>query len=183
VNGGSLDAFRVQSGTIQIEGQGLDQRSVDYTAILARAVQINAGVWANELKMVTGANQIDATSLGANLKPVSNSIAGSGSTPTVALDVAQLGGMYAGQIMLIGTEAGVGVRNAGLVQASTGPLTLTHNGWLANSGTLYGAGDITAQTQGRVDNSGTVYAKGRLDMTSQATQNHSGTPRPWAKCN
>ncbi len=175
MNGGNLDAFKVQGGTIQIDGQGLDHRNVDYTAILARAVQVNAGLWANELKIVTGANHISATSLGADQTPSVSPIGGAGGAPAVALDVAQLGGMYAGKIMLIGTEAGVGVRNSGLVQTSSGPLTLSHNGWLANSGTLSSATDLTAQTQGRVDNSGTVYAKGQLDITSQATQNHSGT--------
>ncbi len=76
VNGGSLDGYRVQGGNISINGNGLDLSTTDYAAILARAVQVNAGIWANELKVVTGANQIDASSLVANTTPVATPIAG-----------------------------------------------------------------------------------------------------------
>ena len=46
-NGGSLDSYRVQQGTITIDGAGLDTRGADFTNILARAVQANAGIWSS----------------------------------------------------------------------------------------------------------------------------------------
>ena len=40
-----------------MSGAGLDTSTADYTNILARAVQVNAGIWANTLNVVTGVNQ------------------------------------------------------------------------------------------------------------------------------
>jgi hypothetical protein len=43
--------------------------------------------------------------------------------PQLAVDVASLGGMYAGKIRMVGTERGVGVRNAGAIGAQAGSVT------------------------------------------------------------
>src|SRR5450830_736525 len=48
INNGSLDAFRVQGGAVNVLGAGLDARTADYTHVLARAVQLNAGIWAKD---------------------------------------------------------------------------------------------------------------------------------------
>ncbi|MRU34780.1 hypothetical protein, partial [Xylella fastidiosa] len=64
-----------------------------------------------------------------------------GDRPTVALDFSALGGMYSGKITLIGTEHGLGVRNAGQLSASSAPLTVTVSGLLANTGRLPPATD------------------------------------------
>lgn len=76
MNGGNLDGFRVERGQILIQGNGLDARQVNYTDLIARAITVNAGIWANNLKLVTGANQVDAEA-GA-VSP----IAGSGPAPS-----------------------------------------------------------------------------------------------------
>ncbi|WP_241520343.1 filamentous hemagglutinin N-terminal domain-containing protein [Variovorax sp. B2] len=57
---GGLEGYVVRGGTVSIDGAGLDARSTDYAAILARAIKVNAALWANELKVVTGANQVSA---------------------------------------------------------------------------------------------------------------------------
>ena len=176
MNNASLEGWRVQQGAIRVEGNGLDTRGADYTAILSRSAQINAGLWANRLQVVTGANQIDAATLG-NDSPVQHSaIAPADTAPAYALDVGQLGGMYAGKILLIGTEAGLGVRNAGLLQASAGALTLSQEGWLANSGTLLATGgDVTVHTRGSLEQGGLIYSDHNTQLSTQASQTHSGT--------
>jgi filamentous hemagglutinin len=113
---GSLDGFRVEDGTVSIQGQGLEAKQSDYTAILARAVTVQGAIKAGKtLQVITGAQQIglnaaqEATPLGALLP--------SGPSPAFGLDVAHLGGMYAGKIWLVATEAGVGVRLSGRLEA------------------------------------------------------------------
>ncbi len=169
INGGSLDGFRVQGGSVTVGGAGLDTSTADYTGILARAVQVNAGIWAKELRVVTGANDISADHTSAT------SIAGTGAAPTYAVDVAQLGGMYAGKIFLIGTETGLGVRNAGVIAATGSDLVLQSNGWLTNAGTLQAAGNVQANTQGAITNSGTVYASGSTTLAAQGGISNTGT--------
>ncbi len=176
VNGGNLDGYRVQGGNISINGNGLDLSSTDYAAILARAVQVNAGIWANELKVVTGANQIDASSLVANTTPVATPIAGTGATPTYALDVAQIGGMYAGKIHLIGTEQGLGVRSAGTIGATGGDLVLQNNGWLTSTGTLRANGNLSISVAGNLENSsaGVIAATGDVTLNTTTDINNAG---------
>ena len=97
INSGNLEGYAVQKGTVTIDGYGLDASLTDYTGILARSVQVNAGIWANNLNIVTGANQISAD------QGSSSPIAGVGGAPSFSLDVSNLGGMYAGKISLVGT--------------------------------------------------------------------------------
>ncbi|MBB1602286.1 hypothetical protein A9977_19795 [Variovorax sp. UMC13] len=149
---GGLDSFLVRGGTVNIEGTGLDASKTDYAAILARAVQLNAGVWANELKVVAGANQVTVD--GSAQAPV----APTGPTPSFALDVAALGGMYAGKITLIGTEAGLGVRNAGHIGAGVGGLVVTAAGRLENIG----------------KHGGSISARQRLDIGAGRIENRNG---------
>ncbi len=163
---GTLDAFLVQGGTVTIDGNGLDLSTTDYAAILSRALQVNAAIYASELKVVTGANQVSADH--AQVTPT----AGTGNAPTFALDVSALGGMYAKKITLIGNEAGLGVRNAGSIGASAGNLVVTAAGRLENTGTLEGqsvqlsstGSDPSTGSGGTIDNRG-----GTIRQTSTAS--------------
>lgn len=155
---GTLDSFLVQGGTVTIQGNGLDLSTTDYAAILSRALQANAAIYASELKVVTGANQISAD------HGQVTSMAGTGSAPTFALDVSALGGMYAKKITLIGTEAGLGVRNAGNIGASAGNLVVTAAGRLENTGTLEGRSVQLSSTGSDIDNRG-----GTIRQTSTAS--------------
>ncbi|MBJ2159797.1 two-partner secretion domain-containing protein, partial [Variovorax sp. IB41] len=167
---GGLDSFVVRSGTVRIDGAGLDLGRTDYAAILARAVQVNAGIWANELKVVTGANQVSADH--GNLTPT----ASTGAAPTFALDVAALGGMYAQKITLIGSEAGLGVRNAGSIGAGAGGLVVTAQGRLENTGTLEGSRIELASSADIGNRGGTIRQTGMSGLTidSRTLSNTSG---------
>ena len=175
-NNGNLESFRVQRGSINVEGLGLDNRTADYTVVLSRAAQVNAGLWANRLQVITGANEVDSRTLGGDAEVQIQALKATEAPPAYALDVGRLGGMYAGKIMLIGTEAGLGVRNAGGVQTSSGALTLTQAGWLSNNGILHATGgDIRIQTGGAIDQNGTVYSNQNVQLSSQASQTHGST--------
>ncbi|WP_298312990.1 filamentous hemagglutinin N-terminal domain-containing protein, partial [Propionivibrio sp.] len=165
VNGGNLESYRVEGGTLRIEGTGLDASRVGYTDLIARAVEVNAGLWAQTLKVTTGSNVVDAGNTQAT--PIS----GSGPAPAFAIDVASLGGLYAGKITLVGTEAGVGVRNAGTLGASVGEVTVTVDGRLQNSGSLMARGDIALNTPGELHNTGLVSAGGTLAITADRVIN------------
>lgn len=150
---GSLKAFRVQ-GAIQLAGRGLDAAQADHAQALARAIALNAGIWAQDLRVVTGSNHLAADSTPQPLH--ADSAPAEAGKPQFALDVAQLGGMYARKIMLIGTGAGLGVRNGGVLLADAGPLTLSTNGQLRNAGVIASQGaDAELQLSARgIDNGG-----------------------------
>jgi filamentous hemagglutinin len=175
VNGGSLEGYLVQRGQVSINGKGLDTSTAGYTAILARAVQVNGGIWAKELNITTGANQISASEgSAAAVTSAPGSVAGQGAAPLYALDVSALGGMYAGKILLIGTESGVGVSNAGTIGAGAGQVQLSSEGLLTNSGTINSTSNLTLDATGGIRNSGTVYAATNTSLTSQGSISNSG---------
>jgi filamentous hemagglutinin len=165
---GSLQAFRVTRGAIAINGGGLDATGPDRLDLIARAVQANAKVWAHNLNVVTGANQVGYADL------ATQAIQGEGTVPGVSLDVAALGGMYADKIHLLGTEAGVGVRASGEIAAQAGDFRLTSAGKLVVTGKLTATGDLAVDAGG-IDNGGTLAANGRLDVHASGDVGNSGT--------
>ena len=187
---GSLKGYSVQRGQIVIGGEGLDASKTDYTALIARSVQVNAGLWAQRLNVITGINEVEEAALAS----VTQASQATGAAPLFAVDVAQLGGMYANQIYMVGTEAGVGVRNAGGIGAGAGELIVTSSGRLENSGTLSAsqrlqmaagslanAGQIKSAAealitmQGEIDNGGGRIEAGRIDLKGAALRNVEGT--------
>ncbi|WP_353887592.1 hemagglutinin repeat-containing protein [uncultured Acinetobacter sp.] len=194
MNQGYLESFRVREGQVTIDGKGLNGSLTPFTDIYTRALKVNAGLYANELNTVLGQNdiqvkdqvapQITATT-DATSAPISN----------FALDVGQLGGMYAGKIFLVGTEQGLGVRNAGTINSTQGMLSLNANGDLVNTGNVIANKDqvqlkaqnvqntgnvssatsqISVESQ-NLDNAGLISSADELHLNQQNRLNNSGT--------
>ncbi|CNH23222.1 adhesin [Yersinia aldovae] len=170
LNNGQLTGFDVERGEIVIQGKGLDSSRQDHTDLIARSVKVNAGIWANDLKVTAGRNQVDAAHQNINAKAADGS-----AHPGLAVDVASLGGMYAGKIRLIGTESGVGVRNAGEIGASAGDITITADGMLVNSGQINSAQHLAVNTAAGIDNSGVLYAQDNTQLSTAGKLSNSGT--------
>ncbi|WPU21310.1 hemagglutinin repeat-containing protein [Cedecea neteri] len=169
---GQLKGFDVGGGRINIEGKGLNAGESDYTALIARAVVVNGKVHARELTVTTGANVTDAQGHVARIKPAADE-----GKPAFALDVAALGGMYANKITLVGTEKGLGVRNAGELGAVAGELTLSVDGRLDNSGQLQSQGNLQIASQGDMDNPGNLVAGKEVSLSATGTLRNEGLIR------
>ena len=169
MNGGRLEGFNVERGTVSIEGQGLNAAGSDFTSLIARAVEVNADILAQDLSVVTGRNRVAANS---TVESTSTDVAAD--APNFAIDVAQLGGMYAGKIHLVATEAGVGVNNAGTLAATSSSLTLSADGKLVNKGQITANTNIAVNTTGDTENSGTLYAQNTTTILA-ANLTNSGT--------
>ncbi|WP_309960872.1 filamentous hemagglutinin N-terminal domain-containing protein [Caballeronia sp. LZ001] len=63
---GSLAGFNVTGGNITVQGAGLNATNIDQVDLLARAIQINAAVYANNLNAIAGSNQVDHDTLAAH---------------------------------------------------------------------------------------------------------------------
>ncbi|RZI56607.1 MAG: filamentous hemagglutinin N-terminal domain-containing protein, partial [Rubrivivax sp.] len=182
---GSIAGYGVQGGLIRVDGQGLDGSQTDYTALLARAVEINAGIWAKDARIQTGTQVMTVDEAGV---AGGESLTPTGERPRYALDSTALGGIYAQRITLVGTEAGLGVRQAG--QVVGGQLTLRADGWLDNTGTVYaqeadanGAGTgtsnvtpaLTVQSNTGVRNAGWLASRGSADVRAPQLTGEAGS--------
>ncbi|WP_373779198.1 filamentous hemagglutinin N-terminal domain-containing protein [Glaesserella sp.] len=151
VSKGHLDGFVVEKGKITISGKGMDNRQTDYTEILARSNEINADVWAKKELNVGGGEAAYKRTNGGKAVYITHKSSNSAVQPQVAIDVGQLGGMYAEKIHLVGTESGLGVRNAGHLGASVGEVRIDTKGNIVNSGAIVARGSVKLNAQ-QVDN-------------------------------
>ncbi|WP_434634720.1 hemagglutinin repeat-containing protein [Chromobacterium sp. CV08] len=163
---GALSGYQVAGGRVSIDGAGLNAGNVDSFAIISRAVSVNADLYAQKLDLVLGRNQVDAATLAAQPLPAS-----AGDAPAFALDVAQLGGMYANAIKLVGTEKGVGVNQAGTMAAQAGDLQLSSAGDLILRGKTHSQQNLLLQADGQLQHDGVTRAEGqaRIDVAGQST--------------
>ena len=185
---GSLDAFHVIGGEISIGSAGLNASNIDQLDLISRSVKVNGELWGNNLNLITGTNHVNYANLGVQV------IAGDANKPTVGIDVALLGGMYANKIRLLGTEAGVGVNSLGIIATRAGDINIDNQGLITlagstsatgnvaingaagtiNTGTLSGQQAIQITDQGNISNSGNIYTQGNLGING-ANINSSGT--------
>ncbi|AZD97464.1 filamentous hemagglutinin N-terminal domain-containing protein [Pseudomonas chlororaphis] len=165
IENGQLSRYQVDQGQVTIEGATLNANNVDRFEIITRSAKINAEIQAKNLSIVTGRNDVDARTLNTTARADDGSI-----KPELAIDSSALGGMYAGAIKLVGTEAGVGVKLDGKLIASGGDIQLDANGHLsmvqasANTAIKVKAASLEAQ--------GPVHAGSTLDVRTQGDLNN-----------
>lgn len=148
-----LDGYSVSDGKISFIGNNFYDRSNDYTNLIARSIEVNSRIYADNLIITTGHNNISSNS-NMIVKKLDD-----GKAPSLALDVSALGGMYANRIRMIGTENGVGVNNAGEIRTEVDKLLLHVNGTLNNKGLLSAETVLDLNSNNGVYNSGTFKAK------------------------
>ncbi|HEM7768734.1 TPA: DUF637 domain-containing protein [Acinetobacter baumannii] len=145
---GSIKQFTVDQGKITVSanpnskfGLGGNNNDANYVDLYARALELSAELRAkNDIQVIAGANNVSVDLQDVTAKT------GTGTAPTLAVDVKALGGMYANNIYLMGTEKGLGVTNAGTIQAVNN-LVITSAGKIEHSGTI----SSTSKTQGLVN--------------------------------
>ncbi len=163
IENGRLQRFDVDGGQIAIEGQGLNAGNVDQFDLITRSAQINAELHANKLNIITGRNEVDATTLAATAKADDGS-----SKPMLAIDSSALGGMYAGAIRLVGTEQGVGVKLAGDMAASAGDIQIEANGKLSLN-RVAASGDVALKANS-IDLNVDTYAGRNATLEAQQVE-------------
>ena len=192
---GKLNGFSVATGTIDIQNAGLteDQRTdyrPDKLDIMARAIKINDELWANKaINVVAGSNEVKYNTDGSLEVQKTSATA---EKPQVALDVAALGGMYAGRIMLVGTEKGLGMNIGGNLKAQEN-LSITNDGRIVftkNSGSSSNAtdglqnrdytsltsdGTVMVSSTEDIENSGVITAQKDMTLTVGGKLTNSGT--------
>ncbi|WP_175817892.1 hemagglutinin repeat-containing protein [Burkholderia diffusa] len=187
---GTLAGFNVTQGQIGIAGAGLDAHgsAID---LIARAMTINGQVWADSINAVAGANRVDYASNTAQAQTGT----GTGGAPGVAIDVQALGSMFANSVRMIGTEAGVGVRDAGSVTSLTGDIQVSNNGDVtiaptariqsaantridganvAQQGTIVSTQATDLNASQALSNAGTISSGGNTNLTAATSFNNSG---------
>ncbi|MCC4604438.1 hemagglutinin repeat-containing protein [Xanthomonas campestris] len=186
---GALNGFSITGGALSIGSNGLDAFNVDRLDLLSRQLSVDGSIWTRELVASAGTGRVNVDGMLLDVLPGTD-----GAAPSIGIDVAQLGGMYADRIRLIATEAGVGVVSRGTLAAQSGDLQIDSAGQVSLSGTtvardglnVRAAGDldqrgVLGSQQGDVDLrgvqlrlSGDLVAAGALTAQASGTLRHAG---------
>ncbi|HEJ4859624.1 TPA: DUF637 domain-containing protein [Pseudomonas aeruginosa] len=159
MDGQRLERFQVDGGDIVVEGAELNVGNLEQFDLITRSAKLNAKLYAKNLNIVTGRNDVQADSLQATPR-----VADGSEKPQLAIDSSALGGMYAGAIRLVGTEQGVGVKLAGDMAASGGDIRIDASGKLSLA-QASSQGDLKIAAQA-VELNGKTYAGGSAEIRS-----------------
>ncbi|MEN1225438.1 DUF637 domain-containing protein, partial [Pseudomonas aeruginosa] len=159
MDGQRLERFQVDGGDIVVEGAELNVGNLEQFDLITRSAKLNAKLYAKNLNIVTGRNDVQADSLQATPRAADGS-----EKPELAIDSSALGGMYAGAIRLVGTEQGVGVKLAGDMAASGGDIRIDASGKLSLA-QASSQGDLKIAAQA-VELNGKTYAGGSAEIRS-----------------
>jgi len=187
---GQAIAYDVKGGHIQIEGNaGVNgpgsgiEGTVGTIDLIGETVGINAPLYAGtRINVIAGDQLVKPGVVDATGTTYSTSANGSANTLAAigaanqgyAIDATAFGAMTAGQIAMVGTAAGMGVRADAGLSATTGNLTLSSNGDLTVAShtaqqdvSMTSAGNVTVSGAGVAGSGYTVNAAG--DVVSNGT--------------
>ena len=166
---GALGTLITTDGTLRIGAGGLRAaaRAASNIDLIARRIAVAGRVDARDLQLATGANRINDPTGDAHVVATSN-------PPALALDVAAAGAMHAGRIHLIATEAGAGVRSAGVLHAHVQDLRIDSAGALHIT-RAQARRDIVLEAHGAIDLADAVDAGRDLEVRGAALQNGGKT--------
>ncbi|WP_328515487.1 filamentous hemagglutinin N-terminal domain-containing protein [Ralstonia pseudosolanacearum] len=166
--------FLVGSGRIQIDpaagstaGAGIEG-TVGAINLIGQTVGVNAPLYAgNQISVIAGNQQVAPVATGAGRAGSDWQVSGAGANAAansasaqngLAIDATAFGAMTAGQIKLISTAQGLGVRAAGDLAANTSNVNIDANGDVS-VGNVYGQQTAGIATTGSVSTSGAVRAQ------------------------
>ena len=157
----------ISNNSIDIVGDGLNDKSSDYTNVISNAINLNSNIHANEL------NIIGEKALTSSKDRLYNDVKAKNQENSFSLDSSALGGMYANKIKLVGTSNGVGVNNNGLVIANNN-IEISLDGDIVNAGAIASNKDtsIKANTITNKDEA-LIAAKESLDIKADTLVNTS----------
>ncbi|MCE3232600.1 MAG: filamentous hemagglutinin family outer membrane protein [Rickettsiaceae bacterium] len=161
MSGGNLTGFDVEGGDVLFEGLDVNALNVDSFDIITRTAKLTSAIYAgDELNVITGRNNVDYATRTATAKADNGS-----AKPALAIDSAALGGMYAGKIGLVSTEAGVGVKTDGTLAASASDVVITADGRIEYKN-VNAKQNIKVSGKG-IKQSGDAYAGKDIEINSQ----------------
>ena len=181
--------FLVSSGRIQIDpvagttnGAGIEG-TVGAVNLIGQTVGVNAPLYAgDQINVIAGNQQVAPVAAGTGRAGSDWQVTSTGqnnaaNSPTaqngLAIDATAFGAMTAGQIKLISTAQGLGVRAAGDLAANTSNVNIDANGNVS-VGNVYGQQSVGVTSTGAVSTSGTVKAQQDVSVSANGDVNVGG---------
>ena len=157
----------ISNNSIDIVGDGLNDKSSDYTNVISNAINLNSNIHANEL------NIIGEKAVTSSKDRLYNDVKAKNQENSFSLDSSALGGMYANKIKLVGTSNGVGVNNNGLVIANNN-IEISLDGDIVNAGAIASNKDANIEAKNITNkDEALIAAKESLNIKADTLVNTS----------
>ena len=169
VTSGGLTGFNIRGGAVTIGSGGLNNSATPYTDIMSRTLTLTGALRAQNLGITTGLQTV-AYDTGL----ISNQDTNTYAAGQLTIDTAALGGMYANNISILATEAGLGVRNQGTWQATGGQIVVTADGLVQNLGPVSANVVSLATVKGNIENAGSIQGTQAVVTSSGGDTNLYG---------
>ncbi|WP_211466517.1 two-partner secretion domain-containing protein [Collimonas silvisoli] len=185
-------SYNVQGGRIQIEGapgaNGTPGAGIEGTVgaidLIAGSIGVNAPLYAGQQINLISGQQVVAQAqpgqgrAGSDYQVSSNgantAASNTSSQNNLQIDASAFGAMTAGQIKVIGTSQGLGVRNDGSLTSSVGALSIDANGDV-RVGTTYGKGSVDITSTGNVIANGDSLGEQGLNIAANGNVQVNGS--------
>ncbi len=165
---GAITGYDVRGGEIRIQQQGLTAANLEQLDLIARNLVVDGELWTTNLRVITGANQLMTEHrLQLHTQP------GTGPVPHFAIDVREMGGMYANNVFIVSTEKGLGVNSTGRIAALQGNLFLSSDGELTVADS-YSAIATQFNSTGNTTLTGLTSGDNSIRLTSAGTLTQLG---------
>jgi len=181
--------YTVNSGRIQIDpaagspnGAGIEG-TVGAINLIGQTIGVNAPLYAgNQINLIAGNQQVTPVATGTGhagsdwqvSSTGQNNAANSATAQNgLAIDATAFGAMTAGQIKLISTAQGLGVRAAGDLAANTSNVNIDANGNVT-VGNVYGQQNVGIVSTGAVSTTGTAKAQQDVSVSASGDVNVGG---------
>src|SRR5450830_549840 len=187
-NAGAL-AYNVTSGAISVSGPaGVNgpgtgiNASVGNIDLIGQTISLAAPVNANVRVNLIAGNQLvspvsvdsTGTTYTTSSNGSSNTSSAIGSNNNYAIDASQYGTINSGQIYIVSTAAGMGVRNLGTLAATAGNVSLSANGDVT-VGTTAANQNLAISNTGNTTITGTGFANEAITISSGGDLTASGS--------
>lgn len=181
--------YTVNSGRVQIDpvagttnGAGIEG-TVGSLNLIGQSIGVNAALYAGQQINAIAGNQVvtpvaaGTGRAGSDWQVTSTGQNNAANSPTaqngLAIDATAFGALTAGQIKLISTAQGLGVRAAGDMAANTSNVNIDANGNVT-VGTVFGQQNVGITSTGSVSTAGTVKALQDVSVAANGDVNVGG---------
>ncbi|WP_445143059.1 filamentous hemagglutinin N-terminal domain-containing protein, partial [Campylobacter sp.] len=162
------------SGNIIIEGNGLNDKNSNYTNIIANTINLLSNIHSNELNLISTDDRVTSNNKLFDTAMKDSDIS-SLSTTKASIDSSNLGGMYANKINIIATKDGVGVNNAGVINANY--IKIDSNGDIINLNTIKSNKNADIRSKNAISNKNMaiIASGGDMQLSSKQIDNFNGS--------
>ncbi len=182
-------AYTVNSGRVQIDpaagttnGAGIEG-TVGSLNVIGQSIGVNAALYTGQQLNLIAGNQVvtpvaaGTGRAGSDWQVSSNGPNTAANSPSaqngLAIDATAFGAMTSGQIKIVSTSQGLGVRAAGDMAANTSNVNIDSNGNVI-VGNVYGQQNVGITSTGAVSTTGTVKAQQDVSVSANGDVNVGG---------